>query len=334
MTIFLNVMGGFGDSLMLSMPASRLRKLYPKAYIIVSGNKDFIQILGSNPNINEIRTHAGFNNLPVLNPKFDIVMDFRYAVKTFFPSGKKYDLDISAELIERRQKEVENELWVNDIPYYRMMLWQQNLEKFKAYDTFGLGEKMNWYSIISYLSGLNFTPKDLFVHREKIGGLPKKFIAVSSPCPLRGYSKLYPDTKWNEVFKAFPRETFVLFGITENHRIQGKNVVHFERKSNMFQIAHALRKAKFLLSEEGGLVHINRAVKKRSIVLFGPTQKWFFGYPENINLGENKPPCAFCHNQHLFWMSKCQKNIRSPYCINLEQIPVKRIIEAVKELNS
>ncbi len=334
MKIFLSVLGGFGDSLVISMPVSRLKKLFPDSEIVVSGNKEFIQILGSNSNITEIRTHGSFNDLPVLNPKFDIVMDFRYGVKTFFPTGKKYDLDIPAELIERRQKEVELDLWINDIPYYRMMLWQQNLEKFRSIDKFGLGEKMNWYSIISYLSGLNFTTDDMFIHTEKIEGLPKKFIAVSSPCPLRGYSKLWPDKYWNKVFKAFPKETFVLFGISENKCLEGKNIIHFERKSNIFQTAFALSKAKFLISEEGGLVHINRAVKKRSVVIFASTQDWFFSHPENINIVNENRTCNFCHNQHIFWMDSCRlrKQGESQYCKNAEAILPKIVIKEVEKL--
>ena len=56
--------------------------------------------------------------------------------------------------------------------------------------------------------------------------------------------------------------------------------------------------------DEGGLVHIAKAVKTPSVVLFGPTQEWFFSYQGNINLRNSD---CWCHCQDPFWERGCMK---------------------------
>ena len=84
MKIHLSTLGGFGDSLMLSMPAKRLRELFPDSYIVCAGRKDSIQILGSNPYINELREIKNWYDFPFFSPNYDLVIDFKYGVRTFF----------------------------------------------------------------------------------------------------------------------------------------------------------------------------------------------------------------------------------------------------------
>lgn len=332
MTIYLSTTGGYGDSLMLSMPAKRIRQIYPEAKIVVSGNQRTIQILGSNPNIDEIRSHTCWSDIPYASPNFDVVIDFRYGVKSFFPTGEKYEFDIPIAEVERRQNETELSLWVNDIPSYRMRMWQQNLEKYRAKNYFGLGNKTNWYSIISYLSGINFTPDDLFIYTQEPVKLklPESFIAVSSPNMMNGFSKFWRKEYWNKLFKLFPNEIFVLVGSVLRKDLVGKNMIHLEKKTSIFETAYIISKSKFLISDEGGLVHVAKAVKKKSIVLFGPTQKWFFSYSENINLRGNYNDCLFCNNQSSYWGIKCVKNTsNSPYCVALEMLKPETIAKEI-----
>lgn len=58
---------------------------------------------------------------------------------------------------------------------------------------------------------------------------------------------------------------------------------------------------------EGGLVHAATALRTKCVVLFGPTNKDFFGYPQNINLNA-ADECVNCWWKRKDWMEKCMKD--------------------------
>lgn len=331
MRFYLSTFGGLGDSLMLSMPAKRLKQLFPDCEIIASVRKDTVDVLKNNPDIDDVKFHKSFNDIPFITKKYDVVIEFRYGVKTFYINDK-VDFDISAKEILERQRKTELDFWVADMEWYRGKKWIESLDKFYQEDPYRLGrEKLNWYFITSYLSGIRYSPEDLFIHQEKVDNLSSDFIAISSP-PTFKFSKRWPEQYWNKLFSSFPNENFLLLGIKKNALLKGDNVFHYEGKFNIYQTAYTISKSKFLISEEGGLVHIAKAVKTKSIVLFGPTLKWFFGYKDNINLRSDYPDCPFCHNQLPFWNRRCVKN-KSPYCIALEMLEPDVVIDKVRQLS-
>ena len=58
---------------------------------------------------------------------------------------------------------------------------------------------------------------------------------------------------------------------------------------------------------EGGLAHAATALGTKCIVLFGPTNKAFFGYPQNINLNAASE-CVNCWWKRQDWMEKCMNS--------------------------
>lgn len=323
----LSTLGGIGDTLMLSMPAKRLKELYPNSEVHAFSRSDTYSVLGSSKYIDKIGKRKGWSNLPILEgSKYDMVIDVRYMTKTFWLNNK-IELDIPKKEIKKRQRKYELDLYVNDMDFYRMPHWQKFLEKSKFKK-----EGYNWCDMISYFTGLNFDASYMNIHTEESVGLPKDYIAVSSPTILRGISKLYLPQYWNEVFRAFPKEKFVLLGQTVNKQLKGKNVYHREGKYNIFQTADVIKRSKVLITEEGGLAHVANAVGKKAVVLFGATQKWFFGYKQNINLEQEIKECKFCHNKKIFWMKKCDINKTSPYCKKMEELKPEKVINAVKKV--
>ena len=334
MRILLTTLGGYGDSLMLSMYAKRIKELYPDSILDVAGRKDTIHILKHNKNIDGILFRYSFNEIPVLSNKYDAIIDSRYGVKTFYLK-EPFNFDLSYDEILKRQRDTELLLWVCDIPFYRARLWQQNLQKMYDEDYFGSKDKVNWYYIISYLSGINFTPDDLYIHQEEVE-LPFKkndYIVVSNMNDNRGYSKLYPTKYLNEVLSRLGNTNVIILGSNKNKFIiQKDNIVNLEEKLNIFQTAYVIANSKFLVSEEGGLVHIAKAVKKKSIVLFGSTQKWLFSYKDNINLSGEFNDCLYCHNQHPYWNMFCKLNRGLLYCKKLETLYPEVVIKEIEKL--
>ena len=329
MKILISMLGGIGDTLMLSMVAKRIKDIYPSCDIVASVRKDKLIVLDGNPHISKVIVREVFSDLPVFSKKYDAIIDLKYVAKTYY-TGDQFDFDSPAEEIIRRQKEFELELYVTDLPFYRMRTWQDSLQRIYDNDSLSIGkENMNWYSILSYFSGLNLSTKDLYISKEEVKDIPSDFIAVSSP-PVHKLAKHWRPDFWNKVFESFPEETFVLLGIMTNRMLQGKNVIHKELSFNIHQTADVISKSKFLISEEGGLVHVAKAVDKEAIVLFGPTQKWFFGYKDNVNLKESFNECHYCHNKHPFWEKRCLGG-KSPYCTILQKMTPDVVIEEIKK---
>jgi 2-polyprenyl-3-methyl-5-hydroxy-6-metoxy-1,4-benzoquinol methylase len=67
------------------------------------------------------------------------------------------------------------------------------------------------------------------------------------------------------------------------------------------------------LDTEGGLVHLARAVNRRSVVMFGPTPQGFFGYPHNNNLAPAK--CGDCWWVTPTWLVDCPRRTAGPLCM-------------------
>lgn len=57
---------------------------------------------------------------------------------------------------------------------------------------------------------------------------------------------------------------------------------------------------------EGGLTHAAAAVGTPSVVLFGPTPSYFFGYDQNINLTHDT--CQGCWWSKSDWSDRCPKS--------------------------
>jgi ADP-heptose:LPS heptosyltransferase len=339
-------LGGIGDVIQLSMPARRLKKLYPKCKIGGFGRCDTYNILGSNPFFDEIGGREDWHSSPIppdpkylsLINKYDVVIDFRYGVKTFW-RGNAPDFDVKAKEWRDRQDKTEFKLWVHDMPAYRMRLKQEYLYDICVNKAM-FGQHFNWYSLGAFLSGIDYTPDDYYVHTEKVDGLPKEFIAISAPAHVDSnarplLTKLWSNDKWNALMKKFPNFKFIALGSTKNGGLTGKNLDNTGSSLNLYQAAYVLSKAKFLVSIEGGLVHIARAVKKRSVVMFGPTADWFFGYPENVNIKADYP-CEPCHNQDVHWGSMCYKDKerKTIYSPCLEAISVNQVKKAVEQILS
>ena len=328
MRIALSTLGGIGDTLMLTMPAKRLKELNENIIIDAYGRPDSIRVLQGNKLFNDIKPRKSWNHLPLLNNVYDAIIEFKYCVKTFIlkeDTNIKFDLPLDE--ICKRQREFELDLWVNDIDYYRMPKWFDVLEK-----EF-MRRGVNWIDIIRYFSGLNFNETYLSVEQEKPNfDLPNEYIAISSPNYFNGFSKLWEAEKWNKVFEAFPDKKFVILGTVVNKMLKGKNIIRLEGLTkSLQQLAYVLAHCEFLISDEGGLVHLAKAVNKKSIVLFGATPKWFFGYRDNINLrGESE--CKRCIHKHFFWFKRCKLSKDSPFCLAMQNLQPETVIEKVKEI--
>lgn len=77
-----------------------------------------------------------------------------------------------------------------------------------------------------------------------------------------------------------------------------------------------LKYAALHVDTEGGMVHMAHGLNTRSLVLFGPTNEKFFGYPDNKNL---VPPCNNCWWLTSEWMNECVRDLEVPECMSFHK---------------
>lgn len=87
-------------------------------------------------------------------------------------------------------------------------------------------------------------------------------------------------------------------------------------KTNLSELKAILRQAMFMISSEGGLVHLMNLLGGKSVVLYGPTDTKFYGYEENLNCVDRGNECCIpCHYIERNYLKGCVKGHVPPSCM-------------------
>lgn len=84
-------------------------------------------------------------------------------------------------------------------------------------------------------------------------------------------------------------------------------------QTTLSQAAAILQRAQFHIDNEGGLVHLARAMGTRCCVVFGPTLSTYFGYSDNLNIQPRQ--CGGCWWMEGRWMTQCVRGDSQPTCM-------------------
>ena len=118
---------------------------------------------------------------------------------------------------------------------------------------------------------------------------------------LESCKDLIPKIKEN-----FSNYKVVVFG---KYRSQAPNPIYADldllENTTLDQVKILLKNAALLIDNEGGMVHLRHALHGGpSVILFGPTSKTVYGYPENENISSNICP-VWCEWMSIDWPVKC-----------------------------
>ncbi len=87
-------------------------------------------------------------------------------------------------------------------------------------------------------------------------------------------------------------------------------------RTKLKEIKAILRNAKFLISSEGGLVHLMHLLGGRSVVIYGPTDERFFSYDSDLACVNRKDICEVpCNYVFKDYTSGCLKGFNPPKCM-------------------
>ena len=147
-------------------------------------------------------------------------------------------------------------------------------------------------------------------------------------------TKSYPREKWALLVKAigvrFPKLGIVQIGGKTGDDIPG---VHLNLRNaiSLPTAARVLQKAALHIDTDSGLVHLAASLGTRAVVLFGPTDINYYGYPHNANL--HARGCNNCWLSSGTWITTCLLGDVVPRCMS--SIAPERVFEAIEgALNS
>lgn len=251
-------------------------------------------------------------------------------------NANKYDISISAVSIIRIDHINEEKIKRSPELYKKIMILKQTIDDYKLevlpFRNFGTHIRRMHYLGRNCYTSFNYT-SDLNTDRNKIK-IPvkgdqqetlKKYhlqryitlnygTGMSSSGNRETISKQWP-MKYYEVFvkrfkKAYGDIEIVQLGDKSAEAIEGVDKIVFGEDIGC--VEHILLNSIFHLDSEGGLVHLASQLGTKCIVLFGPTQAEYFGYPDNINIVSDK--CSGCYG--LYDTSyHCAKNMKKPECM-------------------
>ena len=99
-------------------------------------------------------------------------------------------------------------------------------------------------------------------------------------------------------------------------------------KTSFNEMLAILKGARLLLSQEGGMSILRHFISRKcSCVIFGPTDKEFYGFSENINLTANL--CNGCEWLTDDWNLKCTRGYSIPLC--MKSISPEMVVHSIKK---
>lgn len=170
-----------------------------------------------------------------------------------------------------------------------------------------------------------------------IGGGMAEYITVhdgfdtTQPVPAGGATKCWPIEHWAAFvarFKAaFPQIAVVQLGAGKSRPIPGVDTGLIGR-TTLQHASWIIKNAILHVDTDSGLVHLAHAVHTRAIALFGPTDKDFYGYAANVNIGSTT--CGTCWWSTPDWLARCPRGLKQPEC--MASITPARVLDEARRL--
>jgi ADP-heptose:LPS heptosyltransferase len=318
--------GGYGDMLYGTTVVRELYKYFREPSIsVIAENTACEEVYKRNPYVytSQALNATSFRELAETSlclDIFDLIVEIRYAVSYARPPYSRVPFGFIAQT---------NEITTEWQKYVRGIAWPfRNNELGKAAKQKGL-HQLDLVGITSGLpitkdSKLEFFFESSFSHpalakSEYITvhhGADKNMVGTNG----LQTKNLYPE-QWARIVKIAQEAGFLTVQLGTKSEEQIHNVdVDLRGELTLEDTAYVISKSVAHIDTEGGLVHLARAVDKKSIVFFGPTPTDFFGYPHNINIAPSV--CGDCWWMTKSWAQKCPLGSAQTPCMSSHDVEV------------
>lgn len=142
-------------------------------------------------------------------------------------------------------------------------------------------------------------------------------------------TKSYPPKKWASLVSAI-RDRFPDVGIVQIGGEAGSDIpgvdLNLRNAISLPVAARVLQKAVLHIDTDSGLVHLAASLGTRAVVLFGPTDIAYYGYPGNVNV--NAQGCNSCWLSSGSWITTCLLGDTVPRC--MDSIEPEHVVLAIE----
>ncbi len=319
--------GGIGDTLLLYWMANAVRTQFPDARIFLFPSDRNVKALKNmvcfmnKMHVVDVRNENYLHSIQIVETrfKFDLVFDCRYVMKVTSPS-KKY---------QKIEKRLSYQLERFNFNFNRFPLGN-NLHNMHGLPLLEVLEKTADIKLESYHMTIPLSPED-FNQAKDLKDI--SYITLStgfdSSFRLKKITKQWSKQNWEELIRKIAVLGVKTIQLGTNKDAPLKGAIDLRGKTSLREAASIIKDSICNISVEGGLVWLAKAVQSRSIVLFGPTDKGFFGFSENVNLSADLP-CSPCWWKTDKWIGYCPEGYRNPKC--MEQISPDMVFNQVRKI--
>ena len=149
-------------------------------------------------------------------------------------------------------------------------------------------------------------------------------------------TRLWPQEHYEKliamVHERLPGVKIVQLGVLRNLPLCGVDV-DLRGKTSFEELAAILTASRCHIDGECGMVHLRHFFSAGpSVVLFGPTNEHFYGYPENFNLRSDACPGG-CELITTYYVRKCPRGLDENVCLTriLPETVLEKIAETLGE---
>ena len=292
-------LSSIGDILLTSPFIRQVRTTFPKAQIDYAVKNVFKDLVQYNPNLNtiyEIKPERGREGLQVLKQTFkkqsyDFVFDLHNNFRTKSLTAGLHKTIIHKDRLKRAllvymKKNTYREI----IPIPERYL---NTAKEAGVKDDGGGLELFWPQSIEEKTDQTLT--NLSVDSDFIA------LAPGAAHATKRWPQEYFKELIQNVNRQFEKKIVLLGSAAEKEELSGlapsAQVVNFAGSLSLLESAAVLKRAKVLVTNDSGLMHMASAVKTPAIALFGSTVKEFGFFPyrsDHIILEDNTVSCRPC----------------------------------------
>lgn len=312
--------GGVGDIIFVLRYLFELKRKYGNLLIIdITSDRSTDVVKGLLYKYNFI------NNINLLASKhYDCIFDVCRIIKINYLNERiaKISNSFYNYCLKIRDFQKENFLFFEHIPNHDFLAVKYSLIKgFRRENQIDILQEFN---LLKSQFKLFFNKK--YMNVLKINNLQDKvFITINCAVgdgdgDVNLSTRLWPIEYYNSLIvlikKKYPQIKIVQLGSFASSKLKNTDL-DLRGATNFEELKILLSHSALHIDSECGMVHIRHFLcAKKSVVLFGPTDEKFLGYPENINICQRNCPSP-CDWVVPTWRSKCIKTGGIPECMSL-----------------
>lgn len=326
--------GGLGDALKVTTIFPHLVEKLGCDITVISDQKATHDLCALNPYIANVlvsmRNPYEFAEEYLQHSEiYDAILVYRYTLHYIIPSCSRLPEQILRPILDKSN--------VSAVPYKKYNFSNRVWPSLNnAFSREMLINNKGVLQTLASSSGLEISENEAFMIPLLLPTLPDDSLDPFLECPYitvhHGFDvKKLPDVnkktnygstknltkeKWVEIVSQLRLLGLrvVQLGAANEEEIDGVDIC-LNGKTTLEQTANILKWSLCHVDTEGGLVHLNRSVHGRSVVMFGPTPVKTFGYPQNINLSPSA--CKECFWTTQTWVLECPRNTEGPECMQI-----------------